>query len=136
MLYPIAVEIGDEKHAYGVIVPDVAGCFSAGDTFEEALENAKEAIVAHIEILVEDGEKVPLPSVIDDYINKETYKGFVFAVVDVDLTHVMGKAEKINITLPKLLIKRIDDFVQTHIEYKSRSGFLASIALEKISKQN
>lgn len=133
MLYPIAVELGDEKHAYGVVVPDIAGCFSAGDTFEEALDNAKEAITGHIELLVEAGEKVPLPSMLDNHINKEEYKGFVFAVVEVDLTHVMGKSEKINITLPSLLIKRIDDFVQTHHEYKSRSGFLASVALERIA---
>lgn len=135
MLYPIAVELGDEKHAYGVVVPDVAGCFSAGDTFEEALENAKEAIIGHIEILVEEGEKIPLPSIIDTYVNQEEYKGFVFAAVDVDLTHLMGKSEKINITLPSLLIKRIDEFVQTHHEYKSRSGFLASIAFEKMANK-
>nr|WP_082457493.1 type II toxin-antitoxin system HicB family antitoxin [Pseudomonas sp. Leaf48] len=30
MLYPIAISMGDEKHAWGVEVPDIAGCFSAG----------------------------------------------------------------------------------------------------------
>ena len=37
MLYPVAVERGDDDHAYGVTVPDIQGCFSAGDTFEEAM---------------------------------------------------------------------------------------------------
>ena len=37
MLYPIAIEKGSATEAYGVIVPDIPGCFSAGDTFEEAL---------------------------------------------------------------------------------------------------
>lgn len=41
MLYPIGIEMGDENHAYGVVVPDVPGCFSAGDTLEEAFINAK-----------------------------------------------------------------------------------------------
>ena len=41
MLYPIAIEKGSDTEAYGVIVPDINGCHSAGDTFEEALENAK-----------------------------------------------------------------------------------------------
>ncbi len=27
MLYPIGIEMGDDKHAFGVIVPDVPGCF-------------------------------------------------------------------------------------------------------------
>lgn len=132
MLYPVAIELGDENSAYGVIVPDIAGCFSAGDSMEEALENAKEAIVSHIEILVEDGEKIPTPTDIKNYLNDDEYKGLVFAVVDVDLTHLMGGAEKINITLPKKLLKEIDRVVASNPKYKSRSGFLAEVSLEKV----
>lgn len=43
MRYPIAMEPGDAKHAYGVVVPDLPGCFSAGDTLDEAIANAPEA---------------------------------------------------------------------------------------------
>ncbi|WP_392559797.1 type II toxin-antitoxin system HicB family antitoxin [Orbus mooreae] len=132
MLYPVAIELGDENHAYGVIVPDIAGCFSAGDTMEEALESTKEAIASHIEILVGDGEKIPAPTDIKNYINNDEYKGLVFAVVDVDLTHLMGGAEKINITLPKKLLKEIDRIVASNPKYKSRSGFLADVSLEKV----
>jgi len=132
MLYPVAIELGDENHAYGVIVPDIAGCFSAGDTFEEALENVKEAITSHIEILVDDGEKIPAPSDIKLFLKDKKYQGMVFAVVDVDLTHLMGGAEKINITLPKKLLKEIDRVVASNPKYKSRSGFLADVSLEKV----
>jgi predicted RNase H-like HicB family nuclease len=45
MRYPIAIETGDEKHAYGVVVPDLPGCFSAGDNLDEALTNARAAIL-------------------------------------------------------------------------------------------
>ena len=44
MRYPIAIETGDDSHAFGVVVPDLPGCFSAGDTLDEAIDNAKEAI--------------------------------------------------------------------------------------------
>jgi predicted RNase H-like HicB family nuclease len=47
MRYPIAVETGDAKHAFGVVVPDLPGCFSAGDTLDEALTNSREAILLH-----------------------------------------------------------------------------------------
>lgn len=50
MKYPIAIEHGDNTHAYGVVVPDLPGCFSAGDTLDEAFENAKEAIAGWIEL--------------------------------------------------------------------------------------
>jgi predicted RNase H-like HicB family nuclease len=56
MLYPIAIEAGDEQHAYGVTVPDLPGCFSAGDTMEEAIANAKEAITGHIGVRLENGK--------------------------------------------------------------------------------
>ncbi|OCF97147.1 hypothetical protein A9G08_09920 [Gilliamella sp. wkB195] len=134
MLYPVAIELGDKEHAYGVVVPDVTGCFSAGDTFEEALSNAKEAITSHIEILVEDGEKIPAPSNVESFLNNDDYKGMIFALVDVDLTHLMGGAEKINITLPRKLLKEIDRIVANNPQYKSRSGFLAEVSMEKIVK--
>ncbi|WP_025235839.1 type II toxin-antitoxin system HicB family antitoxin [Mannheimia sp. USDA-ARS-USMARC-1261] len=132
MLYPIAIEIGNEKPSYGVIVPDVKGCFSAGDTLEEAFNNAKEAILFHIETLIEDGEVIPQPTALENHKNNPEYKDFIFALVDVDLTHLMGKTEKINVTLPSLLIRRIDEFVAKNPVYKTRSGFLAQVASERI----
>lgn len=108
MLYPVAIELGDKEHAYGVIVPDVAGCFSAG-------------------------EKIPAPSNVESFLNDD-YKGMVFALIDVDLTHLMGGAEKINITLPRKLLKEIDRIVANNPQYKNRSGFLAEVSMEKIVK--
>lgn len=126
MLYPIAVEKGSDTEAYGVIVPDIKGCFSAGDTFEEALSNVKEAIAGHLEILAEDSEDIPLPSEASKYLNDEEYKSFIWAVVDIDVSRYLGKAEKVNVTLPSRLIRLIDDCVGKDKPYKSRSAFLAA----------
>lgn len=49
----------EQDGTYSVIVPSLPGCFSQGRTFEEALENAKEAIAVHVEGLRMDGEEVP-----------------------------------------------------------------------------
>lgn len=49
-----------------------------------------------------------------------------------DITRLMGKSEKINVTLPSLLIRRLDQFVANHPEYVSRSGFLSRIAADKV----
>lgn len=132
MLYPIAIELGDEQHAYDVIVPDVPGCFSAGDTLEEAFKNAKEAISFHIEGMLEDGGDILLPTSMENHRSNPDYDGFMWAVVDVDLTYLMGKSEKLNITLPSLLIKRIDEFVARHPDYKNRSNFLAKVATDRL----
>lgn len=126
MLYPVAIEKGDETHAYGVTVPDIAGCFSAGDTLEEALKNVKEAIAGHLEILAEDGEDIPMASSVDCFIQHEDYQDYIWAVVDVDIARYMGKAEKINVTLPSRLIHLIDAKVKRSGEFRSRSAFLAA----------
>lgn len=134
MLYPIAIENGDEHHAYGVTVPDLPGCFSAGDTLEEAVNNAKEAITGHIELLIELGDDIPAVSSLNALVADSQYAGYTWALVDVDLARLLGGTEKINVTLPKSLIDRIDRCVATHPEFKSRSGFLAQVAIERIAK--
>ncbi|WP_111857843.1 type II toxin-antitoxin system HicB family antitoxin [Acinetobacter sp. CFCC 10889] len=126
MLYPIAVEKGDDTKAYGVIVPNIKGCFSAGDTFEEALSNAKEAIASHLEILAEDKEEIPLASEVSAFLNNDEYQGYIWAVIDIDISRYLGKSEKVNVTLPSRLIHLIDDQVGKGRIYKSRSAFLAA----------
>lgn len=132
MYYPIAIEQGSTAHAYGVIVPDIPGCYSAGDTLEEAYTNAKQAIVFHLEGMIEDGEDIPTPKPISQHQHNPELNGMAFGMVEVDLTHLLGKSEKINITLPARLIRRIDAFVAANPEYKSRSGFLAKLAADKV----
>ncbi|UIN02575.1 type II toxin-antitoxin system HicB family antitoxin [Yersinia ruckeri] len=133
MLYPIAIETGDEQHAYGVTVPDLQGCFSAGDTMDEAITNAKEAITGHIELLVEMGANIPAVSPLSVLAKDPEYSGYTWAVVDIDVTRLLGGSEKINVTLPKSLIDRIDRCVASNPEFKTRSGFLAQVALERIA---
>lgn len=55
----IALVHKDKGTSYGVSFPDVPGCISAGDTLEEALVNAAEALAGHIALMREDGDTVP-----------------------------------------------------------------------------
>ena len=57
----------DEESGYGVTVPDLPGCFSAGDTLEEATESAHEAVACHIEGLLMDGEPVPEQAPLEEH---------------------------------------------------------------------
>ncbi len=57
----IALVHKDEGTSYGVSFPDVPGCISAGDTFEEAVANAAEALAAHFALMKADGEAIPAP---------------------------------------------------------------------------
>ena len=51
----------DEGTSHGVIFPDVPGRMSAGDTFEEAVANAGEALAGHLALMRADGDAVPTP---------------------------------------------------------------------------
>ncbi len=41
--------------------PDLPGCVSVGDTLEEARKNMREAIIFHVELVMEHGQPVPTP---------------------------------------------------------------------------
>ena len=58
MRYAIVIERGDTS--YGAYVPDLPGCVAVGETREEAVKLIHEAIEAHLELLREEGESVPL----------------------------------------------------------------------------
>ena len=51
--------IPDEDGGYIVEVPSLPGCYSQGDTEQEALDNIREAIELYIESLQEAGEEIP-----------------------------------------------------------------------------
>jgi predicted RNase H-like HicB family nuclease len=53
------IVIPDEGGGYTVEVPSLPGCISEGETFEDALNNIREAIALYIEDLIASGEDVP-----------------------------------------------------------------------------
>lgn len=57
----IALVHKDAETSYGVSFPDVPGCISAGDSFEEAIDNAAEALAGHFAAMRADGEPIPAP---------------------------------------------------------------------------
>lgn len=134
MRYPIAIETGDETHAFGVVVPDLPGCFSAGDTLDEAIMNAKEAIELWMEIVIEDGNPIPEASPVAKHQVNPEFTGWIWAVVEVDLSKLSGKAKRVNITLPERVLFNIDRAAARLGD--SRSGLLAKAALEYVERHS
>ena len=58
--YMVIYEQGETN--WGAIVPDLPGCVSIGDTFEEVQANVKEVIALYLEVLAERGEEPSEPS--------------------------------------------------------------------------
>jgi len=127
MIYPIAIEIGDAETAYGFVVPDLPGCFSAGDTMDEAMKNATQAIYAWIEAALDAGEEIPKPSSLESLRNNAAYEGWAFGIVDVDPAALDTTPERVNIILPRRILRLLDAKAKTNGE--SRSGYIAHLAL-------
>jgi predicted RNase H-like HicB family nuclease len=128
MRFPIAIEAGTDTTAFGVVVPDLAGCFSAGDTLDEAISGAEEAVAAWIDAALDAGQAIPQPSPLDALRDKADYAGWAFGVVTVDPALLDDTTERVNITLPRRVLKRLDALARAAGE--SRSGFIAQLTLE------
>ena len=89
-------------------MPDQPGCFSAGNTMDEAVENARHAIDQHVGILIEDGVAIPACRPLAIHQADPDYAGWVWAIVDVPVEKFLDQAEKIYITVPRLILGRID----------------------------
>lgn len=130
MRYPIVIH-KDTDSDYGVTVPDLPGCFSSGETVDDALTQAVEAIECHIEGLMIDEEFVPPPSSIETFRQNPDYADGVWALIDVDLSKLSGKSRRINITLPERILRTVDLYASNH--GTTRSGLIAEATMEYIT---
>ncbi|MBN2807973.1 MAG: type II toxin-antitoxin system HicB family antitoxin [Deltaproteobacteria bacterium] len=125
--YPVVIH-KDKDSDYGICVPDLPGCFSAGSSVTEALAQIKEAIECHLEGLLLDDEEMPAPTA--DYsalTDNPEYAGGIWHLVEIDLSKLDTRTRRINITIPERLLTQVDRFVKDH-RLGSRSGFLAQAA--------
>lgn len=131
MQYPIFIH-KDENSAYGVIVPDLPGCFSFGDTIEDAITNSIEAIECHIEGLLLDNETIPLRISLETHLDNPELKEAIVALVDIDISKLSGKSTRINVSLPERFLRQIDDYTKDH--GGNRSAFLVDAAMSYLSQ--
>ena len=128
----IALIHKDPDGAYGVSFPDVPGCFSAGDTIDEAVRSAVEALSGHVRTLEADGDPVPAPrdfdAIMADEALAEDRKGAMTTVVP--LLRDRGSTVRINVSLDLGLLEAVDAAARDRGQ--TRSAFLASAARREI----
>ena len=133
MRYPILIEEGTDMAAFGVVVPDLPGCFSAGDTLDEAVDAAKEAAAAWIDTALDQGMAVPGPSTLEEARRLRGYKGWVVGLIEVEDSLFDDTIERVNITLPRRVLRRLDDMART--TGQSRSGLVARLTVSSSTKE-
>jgi predicted RNase H-like HicB family nuclease len=127
MRYPILIEEGTDTAAFGIVVPDLPGCFSAGDTLDEALDGAKEAVAAWVDAALDAGTPVPAPSRLESVRRLPGHEGWTVGVIELDPALFDDTIERVNITLPKRVLRRLDDLAAAR--HQSRGAFIAELTM-------
>ena len=122
--YPAVVERGASN--YGVTFPDFPGCVSVGDSIEHAIERGHQALAAHIEMMVEDGDLIPEPSPLDAPLPDWLEGVGEVALRTVVRVELPGRAVRLSITMDEALAGAVDRAAAA--QGFTRSGFLAEAA--------
>ena len=68
-MYRFLVLIEKGEHNYSAYVPDLPGCVATGRTHEEVEKNMREAIILHLEGMIEDQEPIPVSQTSAAYVD-------------------------------------------------------------------
>ena len=109
---------------YTVFFPDFPGFGSAGKTLSKVRKNAKDGLISHLELMIEDGEPLPKPTSLDNVMKLPDAKGCVPLIIGIIAPS--GKAQRINITIDSALLNAIDSAAVS--QHKTRSALLAEAA--------
>ncbi len=118
---------------WDVVFPDLPGCVSQGDSVEDALRNAVEALALHIEGMVAEGLDRPAPSglttKLPGWLRESDMADRVQALLQAE---VPGKSARLNITMDAALVDRLDAAARR--DGTTRSGYLAQAVREKLQR--
>ncbi|MGP3590560.1 type II toxin-antitoxin system HicB family antitoxin [Vagococcus sp. WN89Y] len=145
MFFSVGVESPqDVDTAFGITVPAFDrfdyGCVSAADEQKDIPVMAREAILSIVEEMLISGAHSVEDITDAGYrvyaANPEYAHCDSWFMIDVDLTGLEGKQQRLNITLPDVLVKRLDGFIQDkRAIYKDRSHFLAQAARHELANK-
>jgi len=131
-MHYVALIHRDPDSAYGVSFPDLPGCYSAGDTLDEATRNAIEGLGAFVRWMESDGEHIPAPRTPDDIAaDPKLADDLVGAtLVLIPLVRDLGSTTRINVSLDLGLLEAID--AEARQRKQTRSAFISSAVRKEL----
>ena len=119
-------KVHKENDGFWLEFPDLPGCLTQGDSLEELMENAEEALGAFLAVKMENDEEIPKPSDIRQ-ISESSDDLKTYVSVDVNKYHKDTRAVKKMLSIPAWLANEADR------RHYSLSKILQEALLEKIS---
>ncbi len=106
--------------------PDLQGCFTFGSDWEEALENAEDALAAWL--VNADPEFIKEPSKHHELENNISGGELVPILVDENIMASYRKLKRFNVIFPAEMLKKIDKF-------RKKKGLKRSTFLQKAAEE-
>lgn len=128
----IAIVHKDPESDFGVSFPDFPGCITAGSNIDEAKDMAQDALALHIQGLLEDGEKLPVPSKLEEIMGDPDFSDAAAFLV-IGVPDAKPRTIRVNITVPEMTLKQIDSAAKKR--GMSRSSFLVHAAQNVIQSK-
>ena len=130
MEYLAFFEFDEEFSGFGVVFPDLPGCFSAGDNFDDAFRMAHEAL----SLYAEDNPDLPSPRTLEEIKTEwddwsKWDRGYRFYIAKIALYPLKPVTKKFNISLDERLVRRIDRVTN------NRSAFIADAVERMLDSQ-
>jgi predicted RNase H-like HicB family nuclease len=126
----------DRASDFGVSFPDFPGCVTAGKTLEEARRLAGEALMLHVQGMIEDGEAVPDPSGLDDLAGDPVMQGAVAVLISLESPE---KTVRVNITARESQLEKIDRLAKkaglTRSAYMVRAATTGQLVTAKAGRR-
>ena len=125
-MHYVAVIDKDPDSAYGIQFPEVPGCFSAADSFEEIVPNAIEAL----SLFFEDGEPVPPRGLeaVRDEVAENIAEGAVLMMIP--YVRDRKRVVRVNLSLEKGFLDTLDEAAR--MRGMTRSAFVQKAATREI----
>ena len=125
--YLALFEYAEGENGFGVVFPDLPGCFSAGDDYDDAYRMAHEALAFHLEGLKIEKYPIPEPRTMEQIKDrweewKDWEKKYKFLVVPISFLPTSEKSVRINVMLSAPLVASIDSVAT------NRSAFIEAAA--------
>jgi predicted RNase H-like HicB family nuclease len=124
----------DPNSSFGVSFPDLPGCYGVGESYDEAIENARESLREYAQALSDDDKDMPKPRTHGELASNATeaieLNNAAF-VIEVPLI-TAGSKRRINVSMDNGIIAAIDRFVK--LAGTTRSAFLAELAFERMQE--
>ena len=134
-MYPSVFE--ESGDGVSVFFPDMPGCVSAGSDYEDAYNNAAEALTLHISGMIEDGETAPQIDMEKAKAESKRYGALVFVEPDRLLLSKLahGKSKRISSTIDEYVLEISDPYLKAHGINRSKlfQNVLIGVSTNKIS---